>query len=109
MSRNLELDNRKRTHFLPRTHCTKSERSAIEAKAQQAGLSLSEYQRRALLKSMVKVQDNLPVVQAIKQLSGIGNNLNQLTRKAHIHGDYDRQRLHDILNHLEPLILRLME
>ena len=99
----------KRSCFLPRTRCTENERLALEAKAQAAGLSLSEYQRRALLNSGVNVRHRSVDVQASQQLSGIGRNLNQLVKAVHIHGEYDRQQLHALLSALEPLILGLMD
>lgn len=62
--------------------CAPEERSEWEALARRAGCSLSSYIRRSLGKSLPSASAD-PVL--IRQLAGIGNNLNQLTRWANIH------------------------
>ena len=91
----------KRNVILPSIRVTEAERTAIKQKVLDAGLSASEYRRQALLNTVVVVRENAVDVAAVRQLSAIGNNLNQLTRKAHIHDEYDQQRLRDILTRLE--------
>jgi hypothetical protein len=97
----------KRTDFLPRTRCTKPERLAIEAKARDAGLSLSEYQRRACLNGVVVVQNERQRADVLRQLAAIGNNLNQIARKLHMRGDLNSPsalRLVAVLGALETLL-----
>lgn len=97
----------KRTDFLPRTRCTKSERLSIEAKARGAGVSLSEYQRRACLSGVVVVQNQRERAEVLRQLAAIGNNLNQLARKAHIQGGLNvglQERLQHSLDALETML-----
>lgn len=93
-----------RDQWLPKVRVTQAELHAIKQKARDAGLTVSEYKRRALLERVVVVRQNVHDVQAIRQLAAIGNNLNQLTRKTHIHDEYTRERLHDILNAIEAWI-----
>jgi hypothetical protein len=86
----MQNDNDKsRTAHLPRTRCTQAERDAIERKAGEAGLSLSEYQRRACLSGVVVVRNSPAYGHTLRELSAIGNNLNQIARKANIHGGFD--------------------
>lgn len=99
----------KRSERLTPTRVTPEELAAIKEKAAEAGLTLSEYQRRALLDCYVIVRGNVVDAAAVRQLSAIGNNLNQLTRKAHIHDDFDRARLHDVLTAIDDLIMGLIE
>ncbi len=94
-------NNDKRDFWLPKVRVTETELNAIKQRAADAGLSASEYRRRALLNTVVVVQENAVDIAAVRQLSAIGNNLNQLTRKTHIHEEYDRKRMRDILTRLE--------
>lgn len=97
-----------RTCMTPKGRCTPQERAVIDQKAANAGLSPSEYARRALLERVVVVRESLFDEQVIFQLGAIGNNLNQLTRKTHIHDDYDRERLRDILARIETVLDELV-
>ena len=102
-----QANDNKRTDFLPRTRCTKPERLSIEAKAREAGLSLSEFQRRACLNALVVVQNEKQRADVLRQLAAIGNNLNQLARKSHIQGGLRAatdERLHGALAALEGLL-----
>lgn len=85
-----------RISFLPRTRCTNHERLIVETKAKEAGLSLSEYQRRASLDGLIISKEPLADIQLIlalkklgKEINAIGKNVHQITRTANIHGDID--------------------
>jgi len=108
MADNTNKDTDKRSYFLPRTRCTEKERLAIEAKAKKAGLSLSEYQRRALLKAVVNVRHSALDAQAMKLLHRMSANLNQLVKSAHIHHAVDRQHLTEIHHHIEALTMEVI-
>ena len=98
-----------RSQVLPPVRVNENERNAIKSKAQEAGLSVSEYQRRALLDCMIVTRDNVIDFKAVRQLSAIGNNLNQLTRKAHIHDEIDREHLNDILSTIDTIIMGIID
>lgn len=83
------------------------ERSAIQDKAAHAGLSLSEYQRQACLETVVLAKDPLADLRLIRELNAIGVNLNQLTRKTHIHEEYDAVHLRALLGRLDGLLTEL--
>ena len=90
----------KRDFWLPKIRVSEAERARVEQQAEAAGLSLSAYARQALLHGAVIVRHSAVDPEAVRQLAAIGNNLNQLTRKTHIHDEYDRSRLHDILRRI---------
>ena len=100
--------NTKRSVVLPPVRVTEAERTAIKLKASDAGLSLSDHVREALLNGVVVVRENAFDVRAITELSrvsqqlvAIGNNLNQLTKRAHIQNEHDPAHLQNILNAIE--------
>lgn len=98
----------KRTRFLPRTRCTEQERLALEEKATKAGLTLSEFQRRALLDGIVIERPSVIEPKVVRELSAIGNNLNQLVRKTHIHDETDSQKMRDILATIDRIVMGLV-
>lgn len=66
-----------------RFRLTASERAAIEGRAAEAGLSLSDYCRQAALTGRVTVRGNSGVpMGVIGQLRRLGNNLNQVLKEA---------------------------
>lgn len=97
-----------RSKVLSPVRVNEVERELIRAKAAEAGLSVSEYQRRALLDCVIVVRSNIVDVHAVRQLSAVGNNLNQLTRKTHIHDEIDVTRLNDILDNLDTIIMGII-
>jgi len=73
------------------------EQKQIEAKAQLAGLTVSEYVRRAATGQ--PVQERLPA--ELRQIIvGVANNLNQLTRYAHLR-QFDDKAINEILHQLK--------
>lgn len=88
-------NNDNRAAKLPPIRVTVAEQLTIKDKAQRAGLTLSEYTRRACLSGVV-VARNAAAEQETKRiafaLAAIGNNLNQIARAANIHGGLDRDR-----------------
>ena len=78
----------KLTRRLPHIRCTENEYASIQARAAQTSMTMSEYVRRMALSGQVIVQENQTDFELIQQLKAIGNNLNQLTRKAHVREEY---------------------
>ena len=108
MARLKKEEDTKRTAHLPRTRCTPYERGVIEDRAAQAGLSLSEYQRRACLEAVVVIREPMADNRLIYALLGIGRNLNQLTKKVHIFGEYDMALMRSVLRKIDGLLDKLL-
>ena len=89
-----------RSVVLPPIRVSEAERSAIQQQAKSAGLSVSAYGRQAMLNAEIKIVVSSSDPDAIRQLAAIGNNMNQLTHMAHILDDYDRRRLHEVLDQI---------
>lgn len=97
-----------KTEVLPPCRVTKSEINLFKEKAKKSGLSLSAYQRQSMIDSVIIERQNILEPKAVSQLSAIGNNLNQLVRKTHIHDETDTQKMRDILNTLDHVIMGLV-
>ncbi|OJU68045.1 MAG: hypothetical protein BGO05_16585 [Rhizobiales bacterium 63-7] len=79
----------KRTERLPYARLTVAERVTVEAMANAAGLSVSEFARRAVLGQRIappKARGGVPVG-LLSDLARIGNNLNQIARRANASGN----------------------
>lgn len=98
----------KRDCRLPETRVTATELQTIKDNAAKAGLSTSEYQRRACLDGKVVVQDTALDVEAIRQLLAIGRNLNQLTKSGHINKAVDEAALSETLAKINNAVDRIM-
>ena len=93
-----EKDNatKKRTRGRPKKAVTRSgslvvrltptERILIAGKAREAGLRISEWFRRAARSATVSPRLSPQEAQHLRTLSGMANNLNQLTKLAHSKG-----------------------
>lgn len=70
-----------------RVRMTAAERASVEARAAQAGLSPSEFARRAISGAKIETPANdraaIPPM-LITELGRIGNNLNQIAHAAHL-------------------------
>lgn len=102
------IEKPKRTKRLSETRVTEAELATIKAKAAQAGLTVSEYQRRALIDCVVVERKPIVEMQAVRELSYISNNLNQLVRKEHIHDKSDTQKMRNTITTIDMLIMGLI-
>lgn len=91
-----DIKNENKTVTL-RFRTTPDEQRQIEAKAKLAGLSLSEYVRRVATGQAVQERLSAELRQVV---SGVANNLNQLTRYAHLR-QFDDQAIEQILRTLK--------
>lgn len=73
------------------------EQKQIEAKAKLAGLTVSEYVRRVATDQTVA--ERLPA-ELRQVITGVANNLNQLTRYAHLR-QFDDRAINEILSALK--------
>lgn len=80
-----------------RFRASADEQQQIEAKATLAGLTVSEYVRRAATGQ--PIQERLPA-ELRQVIVGVANNLNQLTRYAHLR-QFDDQAINEILHQLK--------
>lgn len=103
-----KIEKSKRTKRLSETRVTEAELATIKAKAAQAGLTVSEYQRRALIDCVVVERKPIVEMQAVRELSYMNNNLNQLVRKTHIHDETDTEKMRHILMTIDMLIMGLI-
>lgn len=76
-----------------RFRASAEEQKQIEAKANLSGLTVSEYVRRVATGQAV--QERLPA-ELRQTITGVANNLNQLTRYAHLR-QFDGQAIDEIL------------
>ncbi|SIR08561.1 plasmid mobilization protein [Pontibacter lucknowensis] len=65
---------------------TETERLLVTGKAREAGLSVSAWFRAATKKAVVVARLRPEELATLRTLSGLANNLNQLTRLAHRQG-----------------------
>ena len=108
MARPKKDEDMRRTAHLPRTRCTPSERGAIEARAAQAGMSLSDYMRQMALHGHVIVREPLADKDFIFELKAQGRNFNQYQKKLnalHLHVPEEVKR---ITTKIEKLIDRFL-
>jgi Bacterial mobilisation protein (MobC) len=84
---------------------TAQEQSAIQAKAEVAGLSLAEYLRRAALAKSVHPRTDGKVC---GQLQRIGNNLNQIARTLNSGFPVDRDDLTRVIRHVDETLFRYL-
>ncbi len=87
---------------------TKSEYFIVKHKAGKAGLNISAYIRQMSINGKLMHRLNEEERQFVRQLVGISNNLNQLTKKAHQAGmDYIKTNLEAYTNTINELLLQL--
>ncbi len=87
---------------------TKSEYFIVKHKAEKAGLKISAYIRQMSINGKLMQRLNEEERQFVRQLVGISNNLNQLTKKAHQAGIHSIQiNLEQFTNTINELLLQL--
>ena len=59
------------------------ERTIIREKAKMNGVKLADYLRDLALKGKVRRRPTIEEIKLFRDLAGVSNNLNQLTREAH--------------------------
>ena len=69
----------------------------LKGKAKSAGISMSEFVRKVLVKGFVIERLNIEQADFIRKLCGMANNLNQLTHRANAEGFHAIAPLHKII------------
>ena len=88
---------------------TKAEYLIVKQKANKSGLKLTEYIRAMAIEGKVITRLNEEEKDFFRQLIGMANNLNQLTKKAHqegmltaiLHFEKYRKQIDQLLNQLD--------
>lgn len=105
-SRTDAADNRMRRIDI---RVTPEELARIDERAEEAGLSRSEFIRNAAMNSQVTVkQEKHPNFQLIYEINKIGVNLNQLVHNSHIYGRLP-EKLPEICEEIERLVVKAAE
>lgn len=73
-------------YILPHVRLSTIDYFMVKAKAKEAGVSLTEYQRQCLLNGYVVERISAEHLRLYRQLAGIGNNQNQLAHQANTYG-----------------------
>lgn len=94
-------DGERRTELLG-VKLTPTERAELDAAARQQGACTSTYARELLFRRSAAViagtRRNPDAAEIARELSAIGNNLNQITRHMHVSGELDPfGDLHELL------------
>lgn len=96
----------RRAERLPDIRVTAAERIAIEAKAAQAGVIVTEFMRRAALGQPVQQRPAIAADAVLYELNRIGVNLNQITARMHLTGEL-ADSLPDTLAELRGVMARV--
>ncbi|WP_159522476.1 plasmid mobilization protein [Sunxiuqinia indica] len=62
---------------------------SLKAKAREAGINRSEFIRKSIQKSVIKQRLSTEILDLVRKLCGMANNLNQIARKANAVGYAD--------------------
>ena len=86
---------RKRAHQI-KFRLSDDELMLLRRKLRESNLSMAEYFRRLLVDGEIKIYPNAFVADLQKQVKGVGRNVNQITRLAHISGKVSLETLRQI-------------
>ncbi|MEZ4938757.1 MAG: plasmid mobilization relaxosome protein MobC [Crocinitomicaceae bacterium] len=107
MARPKKEHTEKLTKHLPAVRCSESEYASIQARAAQASMTVSEFVRQMALNGKVVIKESQADFELMDQLRRIGVNLNQLTRKAHVRGEFP-EGLRDVYEQLQSVFDKLL-
>jgi hypothetical protein len=79
----------KKKYILPPVRLSTTDYIVVKARAKQAGISLTEFQRQCILMGQVVERISAAHLDLYHKLAGIGNNQNQLAHQANTYG-YER-------------------
>lgn len=96
--------------YQKRTKCfrvmfTENDYIYIQSKAEQAGLSVNEFCHQAAMDCQVCQRISPEMASAIRDLSGIANNVNQIARQMHTYGlEVVKQQCFSIISEVSRII-----
>ncbi|KAB2915557.1 MAG: plasmid mobilization relaxosome protein MobC [Bacteroidetes bacterium] len=108
MTRPVKDETEKQNTVLPPIRCTVYEKAQISQKAEQSGMTLSEYVRQMALKGKIVIKQSLVEFTYFDQLRKIGVNINQQTRQLNATGIVPEQ-LPRLWEKLEELMDKMLE
>ena len=98
----------KLANYQKRTKCFRvmfTENDYIQSKAQEAGLSVNEFCHQAAMDCLVCQRISPEMASAIRDLSGIANNVNQISHQMHTYGlDAVKQQCFSIISEVSRII-----
>lgn len=106
MARPKKNETEKLNRQLPPVRCTDGEYAVLLGKSSQAGMTLSEYIRRASLEGKIVIRQGKFDFALADQLRRIGVNLNQQTRRLNLGGSVSPElrslwtKLDQVLDHI---------
>jgi len=99
----------KKKYVMPPVRMQTKDYYLVKARAKQAGVSLTEYQRQCILQGYVLERLSPEMLDLYHQLAGIGNNLNQLAHQANALGyEHDRDIFHNCAMQVAELIRHIL-
>ena len=107
MARPRKSEHEKRTERLAAPRFTLSERVSVEEAADNAGLSVSEYQRQRILSGRTTPRRASADASMLVELNRIGVNLNQIARVLNRGDTEDPQHIGFVLKELHGVIERI--
>ena len=99
--------------YQKRTKCfrvmfTENDYIYIQSKAEQAGLSVNEFCHQAAMDCLVCQRISPEMVSAIRDLSGIANNVNQIAHQMHTYGlETVKQQCFSIISEISRIITQV--
>lgn len=88
-----------------RVRLSKTERYLISEKAKKAGVKLSDWVRQAAKTAMVTSRFSTDEMSMMRTLTGMANNLNQLTKLAHQQGLLAiQQKCRDLISSIDDVL-----
>ncbi len=97
--------------WLPKVRATQAELAAVEARRAASGLCMSEFVRAQALSGAIIQRKPLADKVLVRDLAAIGNNLNQIARKANVSGHVDSptmDHVRDVLCRLDDMLDELI-
>ena len=95
--------------ILVRFHLNEDEAAALNKRAKECGYSREKYIRTLLGGHVPRPMPPTDYHAMMKELHGIGNNLNQIAQKAHVLNVIDAQRYDAVLRRFAEIVTRIEE
>lgn len=95
----------KRTRMV-RVRLSDNEFNKLKKDSKKAGLDYSKYMRKLIQNEEILAAPTIEYYEFINQLNAIGNNLNQLTKKAN-QGNFDSLKIDSLLDKLKELLVKI--
>ncbi|QIU91872.1 plasmid mobilization protein [Yokenella regensburgei] len=107
----IELNHEERRDISIQFRVNKAEFEYLKSLVEASGLERGHYIRREILKSEPVVRRKMPEVnqKTYIQLSAIGNNINQSTKKLNINEYFDKNEVDKLMFNIKQVSRRILE